>query len=160
MPLGHDTNVYELRLDGQVVGHFSSLDGIGGDDDGTHLPGLRRSITVSLEDGVLHAEYEEWVAYGRSQVGKHGEIVGPVTDGTRHTWAFEEAWPVGADRTRSAGPNLSFRRLQLEIEHVVERDAAEPVHAAPTPAEVPPSQPQGEPDEPLGFWARLFRRRR
>lgn len=146
---------FELHLDGQTAGRFAAARGLEVDDvDPSHLPGLRRAITVTLEDGHLDAEYEEWLAYGRSQVGKHGEIAGPDARGVRTRWIFEEGWPTGVVERRSGTHQVvALASLRLEIE-VVATPTAPPVAAAPS---APTQLPSGSSRRP-GFWKRVFGR--
>ncbi len=147
---------FELHLDGQTAGWFATARGLDAEDvDTAHLPGLRRAITVALEDGRLDAEYEEWLEYGRSQVGKHGEIAGPDERGVRTRWIFEEGWPTRVVEARSGtGQGLALASLHLEIE-VVTTTTEPPV------APAPPATPQVRPGAARrpGFWKRLFGRR-
>lgn len=144
---------FELHLDGQTAGRFAAARGLESDDaDSTHLPGLRRAITVTLEDGYLEGEYGDWLEYGRNQVGKHGEIVGPDAGGAYTRWLFEEGWPTGVVRTGAKhSRRLALASLRLEIEGVMTTTA-------------PPAAPAVSPPLPAagrarGFWKRLLGRR-
>ncbi len=138
-----ESGTFELHLDGQTVGSFASASGLEVEPDEVHLPGLRRAYTVELSDGDLSAEYEEWLTYGRSQVGHHGELVGPDHTGARTRWVFEEGWPTESTRagTSTAG-RIALRTLVMEIEHVVHEPAPPtkppPPLVAPTPSPPPP----------------------
>ena len=159
---------FELYLDGQSVGRFAAASGLEDESDEVHLPGLRRAFIVELAGGEIDDEYADWLEYGRRQVGKHGEIVGPDRSGSATRWLFEEAWPTGTTVATPAAPGrIGLARLVIEIEGVRTRAAPE---AAPRPAAAAPPGPEAtgrEPErpasrggrEPRGFWRRLFGRR-
>ena len=173
---------FDLHLDGQTVGHFAAASGLEIESDEVHLPGLRRAYTVELTDGHLTAEYEEWLAYGRSQVGHHGELIGPDHTGAPTRWVFEEGWPTGSVPARTSPEGrIGLRMLVMEIEHVTHEPAPPPEPSPPAvtppPAPVPAAAPQPVAEAPagevpaveapqplaerrVGFWWRLFRRSR